>query len=156
MPQQKIRASSRSRVIFKGWNQGESSPCCGGVDIDCKPEDMFNTGRRHDSSLFALRKHMRWLAFLLLFALNVQTLPTPRWGQQASRSFYGSSEEEVHDDCDTEKKAVAEKWSAPPPSHAARLILLEVRMLTALEVASRPSCLHAPEVLSPPPDCCWI
>jgi len=97
---------------------------------------------------------MRWLAFLLLFALNVQTLPTPRWGGQGNTSFYGAAEEEVHDDCDQEKRSAAEKWSAPPPSQAVQLRIVEGRALTALEEASRPSCLHAPEVLSPPPDFC--
>lgn len=97
---------------------------------------------------------MRWLAFLLLFALNVQTLPTSRWGQQTTRSFFSSSEEEVHDDGDVEKKAVEEKWSAPPMPRALQLKMIEERELTALEAASSPFPLYAPEVLTPPPDCC--
>ena len=97
---------------------------------------------------------MRWLAFFLLFALNVQTLPTPRCGQQVNASFYGSAEEEVHDDCDSGSKALTDTWSAPPPSQALQLKVFEARTLTALVEATRPSSLHAPEVLTPPPNCC--
>lgn len=97
---------------------------------------------------------MRWLALLLLFALNVQTLPIQRWGQQATTSFYASAEEEVHDDCDMEKKELAEKWSAPPPSRITVLRIVEERIHTALGQACRPSSLHAPEVLTPPPNVC--
>jgi hypothetical protein len=97
---------------------------------------------------------MRLLAFLLLFALNVQTLPSPRWGQQATASFYGSSEEEVHDDCDMEMEEIAQKWSAPRPLRSFQLRFFEGQMHVAIEEATRPSCLYAPEVLTPPPNRC--
>ena len=97
---------------------------------------------------------MRWLAFLLLFALAVQSLPIPGWGQQPIDSFCDSGEEEVHDDCELEKNTVVEKWSVLAPSAAVQQKIVGARALTALEEASRPSSLYAPEVLTPPPNGC--